>query len=439
MAARAAYAHTEAAELYQRTLASAVRASATVGEVAELAEALGDVLEVAADYDAAAEAYADARRAAAGRDVLTDARLLRKTGVLREHAGAYPDALRWYSRAIRLLSGSDSGAATAPAGLAELAELELAYGGVRYRQGKALDAEQWVGRAIDHATRAGDDRALGHAYYLMTIVEVARGETTPRTGDVAIRLLKQQGDLIQEANLYNNLGVAAYFAGDWPAALAHYERCRDLGRRSGDVVLEATVVSNIGEILSDRGEIAEATALFESALEAFTSAKYAIGVALATGNLGRAALRAGDVDRARRLLEDARVEFEAINASSFVAETLVRLAECAIAAGESLEALELVAQAEQRLRVAPDSFVAVGAVRARAEALLAAGRLLEAAAAAGEAVRLAHETGATYEEARSLQVRAAVGRALADLASRDADEAAELLAHLGAKPGTQRF
>jgi hypothetical protein len=32
-----------------------------------------------------------------------------------------------------------------------------------------------------------------------------------------------------------------------------------------------------------------------------------------------------------------------------------------------------------------------------------------------------------------------VGRALANLASRDADEAAELLAHLGAKPGTQRF
>jgi tetratricopeptide (TPR) repeat protein len=174
-------------------------------------------------------------------------------------------------------------------------------------------------------------------------------------------------------------------------------------------------------------------------LEAFAGAKYAIGVALATGNLGRAALRAGDVDGARRLLEDARVQFESINASSFVAETLVRLAECAIAAGEPSMALELIAQAEHRLRVAPDSFVAVGAVRARGEALLAAGRLVEAAIAVAGAVQLARETGATYEEARSLQVRAAVGRALADLAARDADEAAALLAHLGARTGGYRF
>jgi class 3 adenylate cyclase/tetratricopeptide (TPR) repeat protein len=436
-AAHAAYANTEAAELYQRALASATRTPTAKREVAELAEALGDVLELTADYDSAAAAYADARRAANGTSARTEARLHRKIGVLREHAGAYSDALRWYSRGIRLLGPDgepvDGGRRGVDQGdLAELAELELAYGGVRYRQGRAGEATEWVGRAIDHATHAGDDRALGHAYYLMTIVEVARGETTPRTGDVAIAVLERVGDLVLEAKLYNNLGIAAYFGGDWPAALAHYERCLDLGHRAGDLVLEATVASNIGEILSDRGEIAAAAELFESALDAFTSAKYAIGVALATGNLGRAALRSGDVDRARRLLENARVRFEAINAASYVAETLVRLAECATAAGEPYEALLLVTQAEQSVRGAPDSFVAVGAVRARAEAWLAAGRLIEAATTAEEAVQLARQTGATFEQARSLEVRAAAGRALGASAKRDAEEAATLLAHLGA-------
>ena len=429
LAAQRSYANAEAAELYQRALASAARSPVDEDDIAQLAEALGDVLELTADYDAAAVAYTDARRAAGNRSTPTAARLHRKMGVLRERAGSYPDALRWYSRAIRVLD-----ARGAAAERVELAELELAYAGARYRQGKVLDAREWAVRAVDHATDAGDDRALGHGYYLLTIIDVALGDTAPPSGGVALALLEREGDLVQQAKLYNNLGIAAYFAGDWDAALGHYERVpgprparrrprarshrRQQHRRDplrprragrGD-----PPVRGVARGVRDRQVHASA-----SPSRSATSGAPGCG--------------AGDLAEARRLLEEARRQFESIHAGSFVAETLVRLAECAVAAGDPVEALALVEQAEQRLRATPDSFVAVGAARVRAEGLLAAGQLTGAVSAADRAIALARQSGATFEHARSLDARAAAARALAAAAARDGEEAAKLLADLGVR------
>jgi class 3 adenylate cyclase/tetratricopeptide (TPR) repeat protein len=426
-AAQRAYANAEATELYRRALTSATRVPDIHADTrAGLAEALGDVLELSADYDAAAAAYGDARRAAGSRSPRTAARLVRKLGVLREHAGAYSDALRRYARAIGMLHAAGGADSTG-----ELAELELAYAGVRHRQGRHVEARQAVGRAIELATAARDDVALGHAYYLLTIIDVALGDTHPASGKTALALLERQGDLVQQANLYNNLGVAAYFAGDWDAALADYERSRDLGRRTGDAVLEATLANNIGEILSDRGALDDAIELFRSALVTFRAASYPLGIALATGNLGRAHLRRGEVATARGLLEEAHEAFETSGAVTFVADMLVRLGECATAAGDAAAALVLLDAAADRLRTAPDPFVTVGMRRARAEALLAADRLSEAVIDAEESVELADALGAAFETARSLSVRADARRALAAAADEDATAADELFAFLG--------
>lgn len=435
VAAHEAYANTEAAELYRRAFTSA-RYAAGVGDddIAGLAEALGDVLERGADYVGAADAYADARRLAGPLGPRTLARITRKLGVLREHAGAYPDALRSYSRAINLLEAAiaaESVREDRRAAVGELAELELAYAGVRYRQGSSLDARARVQLAMDHATASGDEAVLGHAHYLLTIVDVSLGDSAPASGEIALDLLERSGDLVQQAKLYNNLGIAAYFAGDWDTALTRYGQGRDASHRAGDLVLEAILANNIGEILSDRGVVGGAMSLFESAMEAFRAARYPLGVASSIGNLGRARLRAGDHDDAHRLLSEALRRFEEIGASSFVAETLVRLAECAIAAGDPAEAVALAEQAEQRLRAAQDSFVEVGVGRVRAEALLAAGRLTEAAIAAEIAVGLARTANAPLEQARSLSVRARAGRALAASAEDDDRNATSLLTGLG--------
>ena len=75
--------------------------------MARIAEALGDVCELAAWYDQAEESYARARQLSA--DVLAQARLMRKEGILRERLGSYPEALDWYMRGLEALD--ESGAA----------------------------------------------------------------------------------------------------------------------------------------------------------------------------------------------------------------------------------------------------------------------------------------------------------------------------------------
>ncbi len=435
--AAASHANAEAAELYRRALTSAARLPEfPLAEAAELAERLGDVLELNADYEAAMTAYGDARRWTSDDSPRDVARLLRKLGVIRERTGAYPEALRWYTRAMRLLGHPPDGPPTAttedePDVLTELAELELAYAGVRHRQGDAVSARAWTDRAIEHATSSGHEGALGHAYYLSTLIQVALGDPRAReTGERALPLLEQTGDLVEQAKLLNNLGIAAYFAGDWDVALDYYERSRRASHRAGDLVSEATVVNNIGEILSDRGCLDDAVDLFEQALATFETARYPIGAALATSNLGRARQRAGELASAATLLEEARSGFEAINAAGFVADTLVRIAEVHVDAGQPAAALDALEQAE-RSSTSPDPFVAAATERVRASALLALGRLDEAAVCASSAVRRAEQAEALFERARALQVRTAVRRAMAAEAELDEAEAHAALDRLG--------
>ena len=69
--------------------------------------------------------------------------------MLRERLAKYTDALRRYSRALKAIEERDTAQTTR-------IELELAYSGVRYRQGKFDDAVRWAERAAAHAQESSD-------------------------------------------------------------------------------------------------------------------------------------------------------------------------------------------------------------------------------------------------------------------------------------------
>ena len=401
--AQAKFANVEAAAFYRRALETVRRLPALdPGDVAKVWEALGDVCELAGRYVEAAEAYTKARRLAA-KDGDDQPSLLHKEGLIRERSSRYPQALRWYRRALaaaeRLEADGDQ---------SQIArEVRLAYAGVRLRQGEFQDCIKWSRSVVEQALTADDLSALAHAYHLLHLAYTSLGspERVAFRG-LALPIYEEIGDLLGQANVLNNLGIDAYYEGRWDDALDIYRRSRNLRDRVGDVIGAATATNNIGEIKSDQGHYEEAANLFDE-VYSITSAAGALYLAnLARSNLGRLAARRGHTDEAETLLRDALAGFEEIEARSFVLETNARLAEHAVLTDRGTDAL---LQADETLAALDEAGGGAGlgpmVHRLRGYALMQTGDLDGASAAIDESVRAARETGESYELALSLEAR----------------------------------
>src|SRR5262245_56312679 len=99
--AQTEWANLEAAEFYQRGLDAAKRVpEVTSEEIAQVSEALGDCLQLAGRYDAAAEAFAGARKLLPENSVPV-IELMDKEGALQKDMGNYDEAIRWYNRGLK--------------------------------------------------------------------------------------------------------------------------------------------------------------------------------------------------------------------------------------------------------------------------------------------------------------------------------------------------
>ena len=408
-------ANVEAVELYERALDVAEEAGASPAEIADVAEALGDVAELGARYETAEAAYERARKSIPD-DVITQSHLLRKEGVLCERRGRYADALRWYDNALEVLDGAEDSVER----VRSRADVELSYGGVKLRQGHFDETRAWADRAVASA-KAGDDRArLGHAYSLSHIAAFYSGERSPEHRDKALAILEEVGDLGRLLGLQNNIGIEAYYDGRWDDALDWYRRGGESAARVGDIVSVARAQNNEAEILSDRGRLDEARTLFDQALRVWRAADYRIGVALATSNLGRVMARNGQLEDAHRLLEDALAQFEELGAEDYIRETQARLAECLVLEGrhqEASAALSPLLEEESPQLAVAERLAGYAVVQSRAG--------FEAAKPHFErSLKAARAANAEYELALTL-------RAIAETSGGDDGQGSELLARLG--------
>jgi class 3 adenylate cyclase/tetratricopeptide (TPR) repeat protein len=337
--ARAAYAVAEAADLYARALRAARGAAPAPADVAGVAEALGDTLELVARYREAAAAYAAARRAAPA--PADDVRLVRKIGMLHERESRYKAALSWYTRGLRLLSDLDEHDA-----LEARASLLVHRAAVRYRQGRFRDAVRTALDAVSAAQDSGDAAELAHAYFLLdAALTDLQDDRAVDYRDLALPIYEELGDLVGQANVHNNIGIDAYYEGRLDDALASYERSLDCRRRAGDVVGAATAENNIGEVLSDLGRFDEAQPLFDEALAVWQRAGFRAGVARALVNQARLSIRRGQPERAEPIVVAAEQTAAEVGAEMFRFEAEVTRAEMSL----GLERFDEAAQASERL------------------------------------------------------------------------------------------
>jgi class 3 adenylate cyclase/tetratricopeptide (TPR) repeat protein len=418
------WANVEAAEFYRRAIdASSDVPELAAADVAEMWERLGDCLRLAGDLDEAARAYGSARRLTP-KDSLKQIALMRKEGLIRVDMGRYSDAIRWYGRGFKVADRLPDEAARTKARL----ELSVVYAEARFRQGEFRDCLRRCRAIVAEALPIGDLKSLANAYLFLHVVNALLGSSERvQFRGLSLPLFEELGDLRGQATALNNLGIEAYYEGDWVKALDVYERSRALFERIGDVTSVAMAKNNIGEILSDQGALDEAQRLFTETREACDAAGHRALSTLAHANAGRAAARAGRLDEAEALLNEALEKFRDIHATNFVLETEARLAEVAALRGNRPE--DALERAESVLKHTEDAAdmpsLHATALRLRAAARLQLGDATAAKADLDESVSAARSADALYELALALDLTAA---AFADEAA--TTESAALLERL---------
>jgi class 3 adenylate cyclase/tetratricopeptide (TPR) repeat protein len=395
--AQALSAPAEAAELYQRALNSVRHLPDADRKSASVWIGLGEARFRLGDLAGASAAYRSARKGLAT-DPVQLAGMQFKVAQVTDRMGLHDQALRWLSRARRLLEASDGEAA------ARLrADIAAQYALVRHFQGREHDAVRWCHRAIDEAQRCGNRHAEAAASLYLDVIETLLGRGDGTAARQALTIWRELGDSWQEARTHNQLGIRAYYAGRWDEALGHYQRARDAAGRAGGVWMAAAGAINIAEILSDQGRLVEAQPLLTDALAVWRASGAPTSIAFARSYLGRVAARAGRHDEAMAYYAQAREGFVGDGEHAEVLETDARIAECLVLQGRSAAALEAADVAIQRAAGLAGSGAQLPLLhRVRGLALAQLGDLGRSRAALVESLRIARSRDALHEVAWTL-------------------------------------
>jgi tetratricopeptide (TPR) repeat protein len=412
----------EAIEAYRRALgAGRWPKTVTKRQRSRVSSLLGDAAERAGQFDVAAEAYRSARKLLVPGDP-DRLPLFRKQGVLDERQGRYEGAVRWYQRGLKAAAELDHDYPNEPA------ELAVATAGIRFRQGRYDQCWQTAEPVAADPTNAVAARFRAH--YICQLVGTLQGrDETPIHSARALELAEDFDNPVMVANLYNNLGIAAYYAGRWEESVELYQRGYELREASGDITGSVMSLNNIGEVRSDQQRFDEAQELFATAIRRSEAAGYEMIIHAARSNLGRLFGRMGNYERARELLQQELAAFRDMDSQVFAAEAELRLLEIEEPGPETVEkARRLLADVE---RVGAGATVEIPARRLLAVGLHAAGDDV-AAAEIDRAISMARSEQLNFELALGLAAAAVIASAEgrqhdADAARAEADDLARML------------
>jgi class 3 adenylate cyclase/tetratricopeptide (TPR) repeat protein len=422
--ARAKWANRDAVELYGRALETSARIpDLDPIEVTGVWMAVADCLRLLGDFELAFDALAKARDLVRTGSSL-DVHLAAREGQLREWSGQYAEAIECYTRGLAAADALEDAASR----LRHRLDLNVGYAQTLFRQGRFQECIERCQEVVAEALPEGDAKSLAPAYQLLHVVHTFLGSPEREAfRGLALPLYQDLGDLSGQASTLMNLGIEAYYGGDWTKAIDLYEQSRKLRDRIGDVVSVAMANNNIGEILSDQGHLDQARLLFEQVVASAEQAGQQLLANVARSNIGYLGAREGNAEEAAAALDAVAASLEELDATSFVLETRLRQAEAAALAGDGQRALTLVDEVLADAGDAADMVpLQVAAQRIRGAGLALSGDADGAGSALDRAVALGREGDATFQLALALDLLAIV-----DGDREAAAESAELLAGLG--------
>lgn len=295
-------AHDAAVKLYTRAMeARRYGAQPPEGALREAWVSLGNARLYAGQLEAAVAAFRSAR-ALTRDDPVERGRTHLLEGLTWEFRGNLAKARSWYRRGLRTIG--DETAREAPKWRTRLLISEAL---TDLRQGRYKDAHIEAAAAAEEAARLGDKPGRAHALNVQYLAATELRHPGRRSlAEEALELFAAHDppDIVERANLLNNLGLDAQQDGDLKAALEFFEESRIAQEEAGNAVAAAAVDNNIGEIYLEQGRLDEAEALFERAEGVFNAAGSWFAH-VATANRGSVALRTERTHEGIALIEKA--------------------------------------------------------------------------------------------------------------------------------------
>jgi class 3 adenylate cyclase/tetratricopeptide (TPR) repeat protein len=393
------FANEEAARSLERALKSArYHRGVDASMKADTFRLLGNAHEFRGDLQSAYRCYEQQRRLAP--ELANVVNAMRRMARARQKQGNLTSATKLLFAAERKLQGVRRDAWVHRL----LAEIHLNIAGIRMDQGRQFDARNQGERAEYHAMKAGDDALRVQAYGAIAGALTSWDEAEPYADGLE---LARELDAYEAASiLATNLGMSAYFAGEWRLALGFYEQARVAGRTMGNVTASSIAAMNAAEILVDQGHVDAAIDVLHDACRVFEAAGYESALLYAQLNLGTALNRRGDAADAQRMLEQCARGFRKGSMQLYALEADIRLGECRLAAGDDRDAAGIFEKAlADAGQLARGRVIEARAHRLLAIAALRSGDLDGAAAAAHDAESICRRDDLLFELALALLVR----------------------------------
>ena len=254
--ARRAFANEEAAAQFQRALAADQRARvATEDDLVEVLSALGEVLKLAGRFDDAARAFRDLQKRASAPETQLEAQSRRAR--LYTSTNRPSLALAEVTRGLRRTSGISDEAERSRLACELFVTRTLALAA----QGRFVEARESALEAEASGRSANSPVTLATALNALEQVLQAMGRSAGgKYFEEALALLEPTGELALKAITTGNLGMSAFYAGDWTKAEHYYRRSIEIDGRTGDFTGAAVSKANLAElyVLQQRFDDAEA-------------------------------------------------------------------------------------------------------------------------------------------------------------------------------------
>ena len=383
----------DAARLYRRALEAGRLHGVSREELADAWEALAAVLQRLGEPTGAQAALSAARALVRG-DPLRESELLCLHAQTAASIGHLTQSVRWARRGLRTLDGLDGASVTS-----RRADLLVALATARQDQGHSTEAITLCRQAIADAESCSAEMVLAAACMTLDLALWLSGSRSDTSHSRrALEIYERLGEIQLAAVVRNNLGGFAYFAGDWDAAVRHYEEAGEQAARAGDVRGALFADCNTGEVLSDQGRYEAAEPRLRAALRLSRATANDEIEALARTMLGRLQVRLGREGEGVELLRRAHQQQLALGRRGDAQHTEELIAEGLLAGGDPRGALELLDR--PRAADAQDSALAL---RVRAIALEAEGSAAhDVVAALAIALTTARDDEDAYETALAL-------------------------------------